>query len=74
VLYRFAKVPYTEQLFASLGAQLARVLCMRYGVSHRAAVVDADPSLPGSCETPRVSTGFLAKGGIGDPCVRVHPL
>jgi hypothetical protein len=32
------------------------------------------PSLPGSCETPRVSTGFLAKGGIGDPCVRVHLL
>jgi hypothetical protein len=32
----------------------------------------AKPSLPGSCETPGVSTGFLTKGGIGDPCVRVH--
>jgi hypothetical protein len=40
----------------------------------RATTRSPDPSLPGSCETPRVSTGFLAKGGIGDPCVRVHLL
>jgi 3-oxoacyl-[acyl-carrier-protein] synthase-3 len=46
VMFRLAKVPYTEELFARLGTQLARLLAARYGAGVRAVVLDAD-SLPG---------------------------
>jgi len=41
-LFQFAKIPYTEELFAGLGAQLGRLLRVRYGRGHRVAVIDAD--------------------------------
>ena len=44
-LFRFAKVPYTETWFASLGAQLVRLLRLRYGLAPRAAILDADSLL-----------------------------
>lgn len=46
-LFRLAKVPYTEQMFAGLGAQLARLLRLRLGLGCRAAVIDADSLLLG---------------------------
>ena len=41
-LLRFAKVPYTEELFACLAAQLVGLLMVRYGLGCRALVLDAD--------------------------------
>ena len=41
-LFQFARVPYTEPVFAALAAQLAGVLRAVYGATPRALVVDAD--------------------------------
>lgn len=66
VLYRYAKVPYTEELFAHLGAQLVRVLRTRYGRGPRATVVDADSMLggEGAAEGLRLSLRELTAGGL----------
>jgi FkbH-like protein len=42
VLYRLAKVPYTEEFFARLAAQLVGLLRARYGLACRVVVLDAD--------------------------------
>lgn len=47
-LYRFAKVPYTEDLFACLGEQLSRLLRTRHGRGPQVAVIDADSLLASS--------------------------
>lgn len=52
-MFRLAKVPYTEELFAQLGTQLARLLATRYGAGIRAVVLDADSLLGGSATTLR---------------------
>lgn len=44
-LFRFARIPYTEPVFAELGARLAGVLRAVYGLTPRAVVLDADPIL-----------------------------
>lgn len=54
-LFRFARIPYTEPVFAELGAQVAGVLRAVFGATPRAVVLDADP---------------LA-GGIGEADARV---
>lgn len=41
-MFQLAKVPYTEELFARLGGQLARLLAGRYGTGVRAVVLDGD--------------------------------
>ncbi|MFI6099356.1 hypothetical protein ACIA8G_27695 [Lentzea sp. NPDC051213] len=41
-MFKFAKIPYTEAVFAELAAQLAGVLRAVYGVTPRVVVVDAD--------------------------------
>jgi hypothetical protein len=66
VLYRYAKVPYTEELFAHLGAQLVRALRTRYGRGPRAAVVDADSMLDGesAAEGLRLSLRELTAAGL----------
>ena len=46
-LYRLAKVPYSEELFARLAVQVVRLVRMRYGRTWAAVVVDAD-SVPSS--------------------------
>jgi hypothetical protein len=45
-LFRFAKVPYTEAAFASLGSQVGRILRCRFGLGARMAVLDLDSMLP----------------------------
>ncbi|MEU0878070.1 3-oxoacyl-[acyl-carrier-protein] synthase III C-terminal domain-containing protein [Lentzea sp. NPDC005914] len=40
-MFRVAKVPYTEELFACLADQLGRLLRVRHGLSPRAVVIDA---------------------------------
>ncbi|MEV0428679.1 hypothetical protein [Micromonospora sp. NPDC050495] len=49
-LFRFAKIPYTEEVFAALGAATAGLLRRWYGAAPRALVLDgdalADPAAP----------------------------
>ncbi|SDG06569.1 hypothetical protein SAMN05216553_105161 [Lentzea fradiae] len=44
VMFKFAKIPYTEAVFAELGARVAGVLRAVYGVTPRVVVVDRDGS------------------------------
>jgi predicted enzyme involved in methoxymalonyl-ACP biosynthesis len=44
-MYRLAKVPYSEELFARLAAQVVRVVRMRYGTTWPAVVADVDSLL-----------------------------
>src|SRR6185437_7524049 len=39
-LFRLAKVPYTDELFARLAGQIVGLLRIRYGMTWRAVVVD----------------------------------
>lgn len=41
-LFRFAKIPYTEEVFAVLGERVGRLLLARYGAAPAAVVVDVD--------------------------------
>ncbi|MFE9692983.1 hypothetical protein [Micromonospora sp. NPDC005806] len=41
-LFRFAKIPYTEEVFAALGAAAAELLRRWYGAGCRALVLDGD--------------------------------
>ncbi|MER7753816.1 3-oxoacyl-[acyl-carrier-protein] synthase III C-terminal domain-containing protein [Kitasatospora sp. NPDC097643] len=41
-MFKLAKVPYTEELFARLGTRIARLLVGRFGAGVRAVVLDAD--------------------------------
>lgn len=41
-LFRFARIPYTEDVFAVLGERVARLLLARYGAAPAAVAVDAD--------------------------------
>lgn len=41
-LFRVAKIPYAEEVFAELGRQVAALLRVRYGVVCRGVVLDAD--------------------------------
>ncbi len=41
-LWRFARIPYTEAVFAELGGRLAAVLRAVFGATPRAVVLDAD--------------------------------
>lgn len=44
-LFRFAKVPYTEEVFAALGDQLSRVVRSHFGRDRRLAILDLDSLL-----------------------------
>jgi hypothetical protein len=41
-LFRFAKIPYAEEVFATLGERVGRLLLARYGAAPAAVVVDVD--------------------------------
>ncbi|MCG5216558.1 hypothetical protein [Streptosporangium sp. KLBMP 9127] len=45
-LFRHARIPYTEEVFAALGRQLSAVLRVRHGGVTRAVVLDADSLAP----------------------------
>ncbi|SFR28069.1 Predicted enzyme involved in methoxymalonyl-ACP biosynthesis [Lentzea waywayandensis] len=45
VMYRFARIPYSEEVFRELGANLARLLRIRYAGRPRTALVDASSLL-----------------------------
>jgi hypothetical protein len=49
-LYRLAKVPYSEELFARLAAQVVRLIRMRYGRTWSAVVADVDSLLPSDAD------------------------
>lgn len=75
VMYRFARVPYTEDVFRELGANLARLLRIRYLSRPRTVLVDADSLLESLMD--EVVVTFLAElhaaglrlvlRGAGDP-------
>jgi 3-oxoacyl-[acyl-carrier-protein] synthase-3 len=81
-MFRLAKVPYTEELFASLGGQLARVLGTRYGSACRAVEFDVD-TLAGGLDRLRepvlelhragVRIAFRATGDVWDELARDCP-
>jgi predicted enzyme involved in methoxymalonyl-ACP biosynthesis len=49
-LYRLAKVPFSEELFARLAAQVVRLVRVRYGRTWSGVVVDADSLLPAGAD------------------------
>jgi FkbH-like protein len=66
-LFRLAKVPYTEEVFASVGAQLGRLLRCRYGCGRRLAVLDLDSMLSAGREPAqalRAATAELRGAGL----------
>ena len=46
-LFRFAKIPYTEEVFADLGGRIARLLALRYGETPRRVLLDVAELLAG---------------------------
>ncbi|GAA2357954.1 hypothetical protein Cme02nite_33870 [Catellatospora methionotrophica] len=62
-MFALAKVPYTEELFAHLGGQLARLLAGRYGAGVRAVVVDADTLSGAPAAALRGPLRALARSG-----------
>jgi hypothetical protein len=63
-LFRLAKVPYTEEFYARLAAQLAGLLRARYGLACRAVVLDADRLLGFGADTLREPLRELHQAGI----------
>lgn len=73
-MFRVAKVPYTEELFACLADQLGRLLRVRHGLGCRAVVIDADSLLgdenaAAALRTPllrlhRAGVGIVVRGGV----------
>ncbi|OJF15762.1 hypothetical protein [Couchioplanes caeruleus] len=47
-LFRFAKVPYTDDVFAELAGQITRLLRLRYAPPRSGIVIDADSLLAGT--------------------------
>ncbi|MCW3841248.1 hypothetical protein ONA70_14185 [Micromonospora yasonensis] len=68
-LFRFAKIPYTEEVFAALGAATAGLLRRWYGAGCRALVLDGDtltdpaPLLPALRELRAAGLRVAARAG-----------
>lgn len=71
-LQRFAKIPYTEEVFAELGADLGGLLRLRYVGPYRLVVVDADSllltpteaGLRAGCDAVQVQLEELRDAGV----------
>ncbi|MEU9075085.1 3-oxoacyl-[acyl-carrier-protein] synthase III C-terminal domain-containing protein [Kitasatospora sp. NPDC048538] len=62
-MFRLAKVPYTEELFARLGARIARLLIGRFGAGVRAVALDADGLSGGAAAALRGPLRALRRAG-----------
>ncbi|MBI3688921.1 MAG: hypothetical protein HY241_16565 [Actinobacteria bacterium] len=75
-MFRYARVPYTEELYARLGDQLGRIIALRHARRHRVVVLDGDALLAVDVSPDRTGAAGTqaldAVTALREPLLQLH--